>query len=492
MPEKGNKKYQLSGCGESNATYSPAATYWLVRRLEYEIDHPRVLGYDTKLVRRREGKVLGRHATDARWGSSRMRAALKGCLVGTTLVVLVSAVAGYAFIRSIENKIHKPGRNRPKVTPAIVGRPQNILLLGIDRREDEADTGRSDSIIILRLEPGAKDVIMWSIPRDLRVTIPGREGHDKINASYAYGGTALTIRTVEDLTGVNINHYVAIDHRGFVKMVDILGGVRVYLREKMGEKGTEFYLGKGWHNFKGSSALDFVRFRHDARGDFGRMQRQQRFLGALFDKALSFGAFYKLPFFINAFADTAETDLSVRQLLDLVSLIKGIDRRNVEAITTPGVSTNRGGVSYVEADEETIAEIAQYIGAGGRTSAKGWPIPNSLIRIEVLNATTHVGVARRVADLLDVHRFEISSVGDTKRRAKRTVIFYGLGAYKKARKAQKLLKHARIVYSKEVSNNADLDILVGSDWQQAVKDLRQGQFTKNADQSNDGGTGSGD
>ena len=157
----------------------------------------------------------------------------------------------------------------------------NILLIGSDKSAVPGDPGRSDTQMLVRLDPETKSISMLSLPRDLRVYIPDH-GYDKMNAAYAYGGPALVIKTFRELTGLPVNHWIEVDFAGFWHVVNILGGVyipvdhRYFVPDSADYKSID--LEPGYQLVRGKQALNFVRFRHDQKGDFTRMQRQQLFL----------------------------------------------------------------------------------------------------------------------------------------------------------------------------------------------------------------------
>ncbi len=151
------------------------------------------------------------------------------------LIVIVWAVLGYLAVNrgvkeanaatrhgGLRGALARPGRS-------LLSNPSNILILGADvgaNRKDRSGRGRSDSIMLLRTNPDDHRLSFVSIPRDLRVDIPGR-GSDKINAAYAYGGTALAIETVEALTGLPVNHVIVVDFSTFNEVVDAIGGITI-------------------------------------------------------------------------------------------------------------------------------------------------------------------------------------------------------------------------------------------------------------------------
>ncbi|MCL5734004.1 MAG: LCP family protein [Actinobacteria bacterium] len=295
------------------------------------------------------------------------------------LLVLVMGVAGgsYLWFRSqvvasnarvpVEVKTQltdKPSSTLPGVTVDVPASPSamNVLVLGSDHRaQDNEEYGRSDTIIILHIDPDNDYLSILSIPRDLRVQIPGH-GTDKINAAYAIDGPALTIKTVEALTGIDINHYMEVDFKAFQDMTDALGGVyvdvdrRYYHVQSSAQDYETIKLAPGYQLLKGSDALDYVRFRHDLTGDFGRMQRQQRFLAALREQAMGWNLPFKLPALISALFDNISTDLGANDFLKLAYWGVRLPGSRMRQVSINGDTPTIGGISYVVADEATIAK----------------------------------------------------------------------------------------------------------------------------------------
>ncbi len=155
----------------------------------------------------------------------------------------------------------------------------NLLILGSDRREgEEGEPSRSDTIILVHVDPDQDYLSVLSLPRDLRVDVPGY-GLNKINYAFAAGGAALTIQTVEQLTGVDINHYLEVDFNAFCDITDALGGVYVDVDQRYYNDNPTYELinlAPGYQLLNGDDALDYVRFRHDLNLDFGRMEGSRR------------------------------------------------------------------------------------------------------------------------------------------------------------------------------------------------------------------------
>ena len=194
----------------------------------------------------------------------------------------------------------------------------NILLVGSDRRSSSGKSyGRSDTIMLVHVDPSNNYLSTISFPRDLRVDVKGY-GKQKLNAAYAYGGPALSIRTVQSLTGVDIDHYLEVDFKAFRDMTDSLGGVYVEVDRRYYNNSWTYErinLQPGYRLLSGADALDFVRYRHDSNLDFGRMERQQRFLSAVRQQAMGWDLGLKLPGLIGAFFDNSTTDLGTNDFL---------------------------------------------------------------------------------------------------------------------------------------------------------------------------------
>ena len=177
---------------------------------------------------------------------------------------------------------------RAALTPggSLWGSPSTILVLGSDARPGDTSS-RSDSILLVRVDPSRQQIAELSIPRDLRTEIAGH-APNKINAAYSYGGPPLAIRTVEDLTGVKVNHVVLVNFQGFEKLIDALGGVTIVNPTKIISNefdGYRWRFGKGTLHLDGRHALAYSRVRENsvdpADNDLTRGQRQQRVLSAL-------------------------------------------------------------------------------------------------------------------------------------------------------------------------------------------------------------------
>ncbi|AEE14310.1 cell envelope-related transcriptional attenuator [Thermodesulfobium narugense DSM 14796] len=215
------------------------------------------------------------------------------------------------------------------LTPNFMAQPAkgelNLVLFGID---DVDETHRTDTILWLNINTNDKTITMMSVPRDTLVQIPGH-GYDKINAAYAYGNTELALRTLTNFIGVKPDKYVILGYKGFMKIIDAIGGVdinvdkRMYYVDNWAHFTIDLY--PGMQHLNGLQSLEYVRFRHDALGDFGRMRRQQEFLLAVKNQLFSSPAMItKIPDILKVVLDNVQTDMSFNDALSWALAVKDI------------------------------------------------------------------------------------------------------------------------------------------------------------------------
>jgi LCP family protein required for cell wall assembly len=275
------------------------------------------------------------------WGQPGRRGRRIALVIGTVVAVLTAAVAGTYFW--LDGKL-----NRDVTLPAtsLTSAGTNWLITGSDSRAGlsraeidalhvgfDEGTLNSDSIMLLHMGSGRP--VLISIPRDSYVNIPGH-GYNKINAALAYGGANLLIQTVENVTGLKIDHYMGIGFGGLVGVVNKIGGVQICLKTAINDSYSGVNLSAGCHNLNGDQALSFVRDRHSfATEDLQRIQDQRAFMSALLKKATSPGV-YLNPFTALPFGSTAASSMSVDKgtgLLDLVNAAFAL--RDPETGTVP-------------------------------------------------------------------------------------------------------------------------------------------------------------
>jgi len=231
----------------------------------------------------------------------------------------------------------------------------NVLVLGLDSRDP---VHRADTIMLLSLNNDTGEINIISIPRDMRIKIPGY-GMDKVNHAYAYGGVSLTRQAVEEFLDINVDHYMVTDFDGFKNIVDILGGIELEVEKKMRYYGIDvtIELDPGCQHLDGDKALQYVRFRNDEEGDFGRVRRQQEFLKALIQEIIAFKNILKFPRLLPEIAQNMKTDLELSQALRLANRLKNVEIEEINTFTLPGRSGYIEGISYVLPEETQIRQM---------------------------------------------------------------------------------------------------------------------------------------
>ena len=224
-----------------------------------------------------------------------------------------------------------------------------VMLLGVDRREDDA--GRSDTLMVASLNTEDETGALLSIPRDTRVAIQGN-GYDKINHAYAYGGHKLSQSTVEQLLGVPIDHYILIDTHAFERIVDAIGGVELDVEKRMyyedpwdDDGGLIIDIYPGEQHLDGERAIQYVRYR-DGEGDIGRIGRQQKFMKAVLAQVLSPDILPKLPALAEEIRNAVETDMSLKDFLSFAAVLETVRSHGLETEMVPGKPAYLSDVSY--------------------------------------------------------------------------------------------------------------------------------------------------
>lgn len=247
---------------------------------------------------------------------------------------------------------------------SLLGRQQNILLLGVDSNGNNTDTWkgtRSDTIILMNIDPATHSVNAISIPRDSKVYLPGNHGTDKINAAHAYGGIEMAKKTIEDTLGVRIDRYICVHDEGVREIIDALGGIPIYVEKRMKYDDyagkLHINLDKGNHVLSGQQAVGYLRFRHDGLGDIGRTQRQQWFLRGFLERLQNPAVISKIPQIVNISKKYIKTDMSAYELTQLAALAKGFDEGNIQIAMLPGAPNSRGGISYWILNPDQVQDV---------------------------------------------------------------------------------------------------------------------------------------
>lgn len=241
---------------------------------------------------------------------------------------------------------------------------RNILLLGVDSNGEGTDPWegtRTDTIILLNVDPRTKSLNALSIPRDSKVYLPDDHGVQKINAAHAIGGIGMTIRTIEETLGVKIDRYIMVHDEAVKEIVDALGGVDIYVEKNMhynDYSGKLFInLKKGPNHLSGKEVIGYLRFRHDPMGDIGRTQRQQWFLRGMMEALKKPETITKLPEIINVASKYIKTNMSFYELSQYAGFAKHLDMDKIEIAMLPGAPNKKGYISYWILDPEKTQEV---------------------------------------------------------------------------------------------------------------------------------------
>ncbi|OUM97771.1 MAG: hypothetical protein BAA04_11195 [Firmicutes bacterium ZCTH02-B6] len=295
-----------------------------------------------------------------------------------------------------------------------VARRVTVLVIGID--DASFGAARTDTIMLASFDPRNGEAAVMSIPRDTRVQIPGRSGYHRVNTAYTLGGPELTVRTVENLLDIDIDHYLVVDFASFARFIDSLGGVEVEIERPMRyddyAQGLHIDLKPGRQVLTGEQALQYVRFRSDGLGDValvdpvrevydGRVKRQLEFVKLVAQRAMGIEAIPRLPQLVPELIAMVKTDISVDRALALAVSARRLDLDKLQTAVLPGTGMYIGGASYWVHDPPRTQTIVKRL-------ILGEPVTTAA----VLNGSGGAGVAARAAALLRQNGYEVVRVGN--------------------------------------------------------------------------------
>ncbi|MFY0803749.1 LytR family transcriptional regulator [Peribacillus frigoritolerans] len=276
------------------------------------------------------------------------------------IIVLLFILAGGAFAYSVWNSLtktvdtmHTPiDRTTDKRTKDLAlsdQEPFSMLMLGVDERD--GDKGRSDTMIVLTVNPQKKSVKMLSIPRDTRTEIVGHGTQDKINHAFAFGGAKMSMDTIENFLDIPIDYYMKINMEGFKDIVDAVGGVTVQNDLDFTSDGIHF--AKGTHTLNGKEALAYSRMRHDdPSGDFGRQSRQRAIIEAVIKEGASLSSLTKYDEVFDALGNNIQTNLTFDDMMDIQKNYRDASK-SITQSSINGNGTKIDGIYYyIVSDEE--------------------------------------------------------------------------------------------------------------------------------------------
>ncbi|TPQ20160.1 LCP family protein [Streptomyces sporangiiformans] len=382
-----------------------------------------------------------------------------------SVVVLAAAGIGHAVVTGVDTEIKrvdpfKDMKNRP-----VKGHGMNVLLVGTDERNKITQAEKNeyrlggapchctDTMMIVHISADRKRASVVSLPRDSYAKMPAHidqttgEHHKshpvKLNAAYAEGGPQLTVRTVEDMTRLKIDHYLEVDFTSFMKTVDVLNGVRICTVRPLKDSHTGLNLQAGTHELNGGQALQYVRSRHvDGASDLGRMQRQQRFLAALVERATSSGVLLN-PVKFRELTQAALGSVRADEGFgadDMIAL--GRAMRNFSPSSSEFTTVPLGRMGYVvkgigstlKWNEKKAERLFRAMREDKPLAAHQVRSPKTVtvdvapqqIRVQVENGTTIAGLGKRLDSELRATGFRTTRtpVNARERGAHRTVVTY--------------------------------------------------------------------
>lgn len=307
----------------------------------------------------------------------------------------------------------------------------NLLVVGVDDIPGEK-TRRSDTIAVASLDIDERVVRIISIPRDTRVQIPDK-GWEKLNHAFAYGGVDLLKETVVNLLGIPVHYYAIVNYESFPQLVDLIDGVDITVSKRLRYTdragGLFIDIPQGAQHMDGETALKYVRFRHDALGDIGRVERQQRFFRAVFEKMKHPEMLTKVPEILKQGLELVETNMSVSQAIQLVAYLKDIPSYQTVIAMLPGRSAYIADISYwipdLSAASELLTQAPREEPRSGdnepladEAQEEGIPLQELVARMHkpvvVLNGTGGSGVAGNASRQLQRLGVDVAYVGNAK------------------------------------------------------------------------------
>jgi len=413
---------------------------------------------------------------------------------------------GYVYVQRQLNQIKR--LELPALGDDARGSVMNVLLVGSDSRasvnsaeaggfgKDEVGGQRSDTIMLLHVDPSEQKAAIVSVPRDLYVPIADTNYSDRVNAAFAVGGPDQLVATVQRTLGITIHHYVQVDFGGFKDIVDTVGGVTMYVPYPVRDSGSGLDLGRaGCFELDGSKSLSWVRSRNmeflingtwqaDGRGDLGRIERQQDFIRRMMKKALSAGI--SNPLTLNRLIGvgvrdvTFDSALSSKDLSALGRRFSSLDPDRVVLRTLPTDPADIDGKSVLKlqtAQAQPMIDLLNGVApvdsppttaaAPPSTTTPGASTPTvkpSEVRVRVLNGVGTPGAAAKAATSLTSSGYVVTDKGDAPALAPKTTISYATGQVAKARLVQGALLAPAVLREDATLKSVDVSLLLGADY----------------------------
>ncbi|MGI8984869.1 MAG: LCP family protein, partial [Acidimicrobiales bacterium] len=432
----------------------------------------------------------------------RRRRRLLIAFTGFTAFCTFSVGMGYVYVQRKLDQITR--LELPALAGDVAGSVMNVLLVGSDSRDNLTGkdaigfgqgvvTGqRSDTMMVLHIDPAAQKAAIVSVPRDLYVPISGTDFSDRVNAAFALGGPDQLIATVQQALGITINHYVQVDFTGFRDIVETVGGVTMYIPYQARDSVIGLTLPAGCKDLDGQQGLSWVRSRNmeflidgtwqaDGRGDLGRIERQQDFIRRMIKKALSSGI--STPLTLNRLIGvgvrdvTFDSALSTKDITALARRFSSLDPERVVLRTLPTDPADIDGKSVLKLQsaqaqpmidllngDAPIDGTSTTIAAPTTTTARASSVDPSEVKVRVLNGVGTAGLAGKTAASFTGAGYVVADKGDAPSLAPKTSITYGTGQKAKAELVGSALAGPSVLREDASLKSVDVTLVIGADF----------------------------
>ena len=412
---------------------------------------------------------------------------LRGLAVGLTAAVSITVGMTTALMMPLPAAIAPQSKGQSLSIGNVLSqglnypltRPVNILVMGIDLPLDlppgtdsHVFSGRSDTMLLVRLDPTNQSVNVLSVPRDTQVTLP-QEGLLKINQANVIGGAKTAAQTVsQNLNGITIDRYVRISTGAFRELVNLMGGVDVFVPIDMKYVDETQHLNidlkVGWQTLNGEKAEQFARFRNDQYGDIGRVQRQQQMIRALREKLMNPAMLTRVPGAIQIFQRYIDTNLSSDELLALAGFGLSLKQDNFRMVMLPGrfSTPEEFQASYWIMDTDAMDQVMHEYFDLSSVAVMSHQNSGTDLRIAIQNASNKPELGSQMATYLQSKGFNnIYVVKDWPDQQAETQIIVQRGDLQSASALESMMGIGKVISASTGDLESDLTIRVGTDWQ---------------------------
>ena len=291
------------------------------------------------------------------------------------LILLITAAGGYVVwrvysdVRNTTEEMYEPVEEQEQhesrlKKPVIVDDgedPFSVLIMGVDTGDFEREyTGRSDTMMLVTMNPNTEKTSIVSIPRDTYTEIVGRNEKDKINHAYAFGGTSMAVNSVQNLFDVPVDYYVSVNMESMQQIVDAIGGITITPPISFSHSGIDFLKGEEMQ-MNGEEALAYSRMRYDdPEGDYGRQHRQRQVIEATMKKIASLNSVRNYSSILESMSSSMKTNMSFDDMVDMFNKYRGaVDE--IEQLQLSGSGTMMGGIYYEIIPDEEIERVQDHL-----------------------------------------------------------------------------------------------------------------------------------